>query len=49
MLELNEKYVIDSVTKFLEIGRNGSDGSLNIKYERRKLTMDVSVSLVLGC
>jgi len=46
MLDLNQKYVIESVTKFLEIGRNGS---FNIKCEMGKVTMDCSVLLVLGC
>ena len=49
MVELNQEYVIESVTKFLEKGRNGFEGSFNIKCESGKVTMDLSVSLVLRC
>ena len=42
---MDQKYVIELVTKFLEIGRNGS---INISYEMGKVTIDCSVSLVLG-
>ena len=49
MIELNQKYVIESVTQFLEKGRNGFDGYFNIKCESGKVTMDLSVALVLGC
>ena len=49
MVELNQKYVIEKVTKFLEKGRKGYDGSFNIKCESRKVTMDLSLSFVLGC
>ena len=48
MVELNQKYVIESVTKFLEKGRNGFDGSFNIKCKSGEVTMDLSLSLVLG-
>ena len=49
MVESNQKYVIESVTQFLEKGRNGFDGSFNIKCESGKVTMDLSLSFVLGC
>ena len=49
MVELNQKYVIEKVTKFLEKGRKGFDGSFNIKFESGKVKIDLSLSLVLGC
>jgi len=49
MVELNQKYVIEQVTKFLDKGRNGFDGSFNIKCESGKVKIDLSLSLVLGC
>ena len=49
MIELNQKYVIESVTQFLEKGRNGFDGYFNIKCESGKVKIDLSLSLVLGC
>ena len=33
MVELNQKFVIEQVTKFLEKGKNGYDRSFNIKWE----------------
>ena len=49
LVELNQKYVIEQVAKFLEKGRNGFDGSFNIKCESGKVKIDLSLSLVLGC
>ena len=49
MVECNQKHVIESVTQFLEKVRNGFDGSFNIKCESGKVTMDLSLSFVLGC
>ena len=49
MVELNQKYVIEKVTKFLEKGRKGFNGSFNIKCESGKVKIDLSLSLVLGC
>ena len=48
MVELNQKYVIEKVTKFLEKGRKGFNGSFNIKCESGKVKIDLSLSLVLG-
>ena len=48
MVELNQNYVIEQVAKFLEKGRNGFDGSFNIKCESGKVKIDLSLSLVLG-
>ena len=49
MDEFNQKHVIESVTQFLEKVRNGFDGSFNIKCESGKVTLDLSLSFVLGC
>ena len=49
MVELNQKFFIEQVTKFLKKGKNGYDGSFNIKCKSGKVKIDLSLSLVLGC
>ena len=49
MVELNQKFVVEQVAKFLEKGKNGYDGSFTIKCESGKVKIDLSLSLVLGC